>query len=182
MKILRSISLLLLNVFLLLSLQATAQKSAMQKASKDYTIEQIDSINLRKIYSKRDSIWIKNASTFINKILGVELVNKYLKFSSLYNSTPDFVAYETVSTKNAEGRNTIIVYFVAGTYSSRGLSTKTKFDKSQIFKSINGETGCTLFIGRHKAIEMARKSNFAERLKPWRLTSYFIGKTPCLVF
>ena len=58
-----------------------------------------------------DSLRKANAENFLKRKFGTKFVNDNLKFSSFYRDGTEVACFETISTNNPEGRNTILVYF-----------------------------------------------------------------------
>jgi hypothetical protein len=118
---------------------------------------------------KRDSIFLAHANAYLNKKLDSEFVMKNLKFVQFYNANiagHAVAIYETTTTKNTEGRNTIILYFKYGT--NEVDTVLSVFNKEEILKSIRGDSTCTLYIGIEKATEIAKKAVRTDKgIKYW---------------
>src|SRR5580698_8811714 len=118
---------------------------------------------------KRDSVFIAHANVYLNKKLDSEFVMKNLKFVQFYNANiagHAVAIYETTTTKNTEGRNTIILYFKYGT--NEVDTVLSVFNKEEILKSIRGDSTCTLYIGIEKATEIAKKAVRTDKgIKYW---------------
>jgi hypothetical protein len=122
---------------------------------------------------KRDSVFMDHATTYINKTLGADFVRENLKLVRLYHTGLSTVLYETTSTKNPEGRNTIILYFTYGT--SEVDTIRSKWSKEEIMKSIRGDKDCSLFIGIERAREIADACGLKENKIPWEINVIDVG-------
>ncbi|HTB31783.1 MAG TPA: hypothetical protein VK808_07140 [Bacteroidia bacterium] len=113
----------------------------------------------------RDSTFLDHANTYINKKLGKEFVKKNLRLLRLYNAGLSVVAYETITTKNPEGRNTMLIYFRTMTYEVDTVLSVLL--KDEILKSIRGDSTCKLYIGMEKARKIAKDNGLQQGVKPW---------------
>jgi len=115
---------------------------------------------------KKDSTFLAHANAYINKKLDSEFVKENLKFVHLYTDGLTVAIYETITTKNSEGRNTIILYFKRGT--NQVDTTLSVLNREEILKSIRGDSICKLYIGIEKAAEIAKKAiRTEEGIKYW---------------
>jgi hypothetical protein len=117
---------------------------------------------------KRDSTFLNHANTYINKKLGSEFVRENLKFLHLYHQGRSVAVYETTTTKNAEGRNAMIIYFKNMTYEVD--TVLSVLSKDETMKGIRGDSNCKLYIGIEKTAEIAKKSGLKEGVKPWSIS------------
>jgi hypothetical protein len=128
---------------------------------------------------KRDSTFIDHANTHINSLLGAEFVSENLRLVHVYSGfSPIYlglstVLYETTSTKNSEGRNTIILYFKYGTLEVDTI--RSRWSKDEILKSIRGDKDCSLYIGMERAIEIAKACGLKEGMIPWEINVIDVG-------
>jgi hypothetical protein len=131
---------------------------------------------------KRDSTFLNHANAYISKKLDSEFVRKNLKFLKLYHAGLTVAVYETITTKNPEGRNTMIVYFRNMTYEVDTVLSVLK--KDEIIKSIHGDSNCTLYIGIEKATEIAKNSGLKQGVKPWSIgiMNVLPSQTPKWIF
>jgi hypothetical protein len=115
---------------------------------------------------QRDSIFIDLANRYIYKKLDSEFVKKNLKIVNVYLPAFQYyiVVYETITTKNPDGRNSIIIYFKNKFEVDTILSV---LNKEQIMKSIKGDSSCTLLIGLEKAMEIAKSVVTKKSSIPW---------------
>ncbi|MFI5164819.1 MAG: hypothetical protein ACHQHP_06190 [Bacteroidia bacterium] len=122
---------------------------------------------------RNDSTLKAQAENYVNKTLGPGFAKKNLKFISIEHSSLTVAVYETVTTKNTEGRNTLFVYFK---YMSNEIDTsRSVFNKKEILNSIKGNKKCALFIGQKKAIAIAKAAGLKDGIKPWKISFIQVG-------
>jgi hypothetical protein len=125
-------------------------------------------IGQESLITKRDSTFKSNAVNYVNHILGFDFAAKNIKFISMqYFGELSIAVFETKTTKNKEGRNTLLVYFKFNKYVVDTL--RSVLDSAQIMKSIKGKKDCTLYIGQDKAKEIAKEAGLKDGIKPWRV-------------
>jgi len=137
--------------------QRKVDTAAVQKAARTERIARY----------KRDSTFLAHANTYISKKLDSEFVKENLKFMHLYIVGLTVAIYETTTTKNKEGRNTMILYFKQGT--NEVDTVLSVFSKDEIMKSIRGDSNCTLYIGIEKATEIAKSIKLGRTVTYWEM-------------
>ncbi|MEI7594125.1 MAG: hypothetical protein WCK02_00135 [Bacteroidota bacterium] len=127
------------------------------------------------LHFKRDSTFKSNAENYKNTILNTDFAKNNVKFRCMQHAGISVAVYETTTTKNQEGRNTLFVYFKYGKYDVDTI--RSIFDTVQIRNSINGDKNCNLYIGIEKSIEIARAAGLKDGIKQWEIGLTNVGLT-----